>query len=131
MMDCWQLLRINKSWITVKRRSREIFLDYTLSNANFQMPWKSDSAFGGVFAHPLDVNSGAPIGYAGIILRVSDEETPCVGMAHGFWFEKSLCSEYQAKAIFEFSTFGWNMWKNEVSIKIHSDLPWRSSEMSY
>ncbi len=48
------------------------------------MSLKSDSAFGGVFAHPFDVNSGAPIGDAGIILYVSDEVTPCVDMAHGF-----------------------------------------------
>ncbi len=39
-MDCWQLFRINKSWIIVrKRRSRENFWNYILSNANFQIPW--------------------------------------------------------------------------------------------
>ncbi len=39
-MDWWQLFRINKSWITVvKRQSRENFLDYTISDANFQIPW--------------------------------------------------------------------------------------------
>ena len=39
-MDYWLLFRINKPWTTVgKRRSRGNFLDYTLSDANFQIPW--------------------------------------------------------------------------------------------
>ncbi len=81
-------------------------------------------------AHPLSLNYGAPIASMDATICVSGGGTPYIGITKGFKFVKFLCFEYQANTFFMFSIFGWNMWKNEVSIKIHTDLPWGSSKTS-
>ena len=84
-----------------------------------------------VFAHPFPLNSGAPIASANFISDGKVQVSPYLAIPLRFWFQGSLCSEYQANIIFQLSTFWWNVWKNEVWMKIHPDLPWRSFKTPY
>lgn len=89
--------------------------------------WKSDTGNSWVSAHIYSFNIGAPIEYAHNILHVSDHLPPYVAIACGFWFDEPMCSEYWARTICWYFSFGWNMAKNEVSIKNHKKPLTRSS----
>ncbi len=84
-----------------------------------------------VFAHPFPLNSGAPVASANLISDGKVQVSPYLAIPLRFWFQDSVCSEYQANTIFQFSTFGWNVWKNEVWIKNHPDIPLRSFKKRY
>ena len=72
-----------------------------------------------VFAYPVTFNSEAPIGCVHSILGVTDQVSPYEAIKRGFWSRKKLCSEYQAKTIFQNFIFGWisKIQKNVPSFK--------------